>query len=81
MTNLPKLPNLKSGIKYPEMQVEEQFDAVKKTNPNEYILAIKTLLKDIKIYQECLEFQGYKLEKLETLDPDVIYAKKEIIIR
>lgn len=81
MINLPKLPKITPGVRYPEGQLEEQFDAVKKTNPNDYMREIKSLMKDINSYKECLELQGYSVKELETCDPDKVFAKKELIIR
>ena len=81
MTNLPKLPKVVPGVRYPDGQIETQVDAVMKTDPSAYIREVKKLVADIKEYQECLELQGYRLEKLVTLDPNEIYAKKVLIIR
>ena len=81
MTNLPKLPKVVSGVRYPDGQLESQINAVMKTDPSAYIREVKKLMADIKEYQECLEIQGYRLEKLESLDPNEIYAKKVLIIR
>lgn len=77
---LPILPKITPGIKYPPNQLEDQADVVKKTNPAEYIKEIKKLIVELKEYKQCLEFQGFSVEKLETLDEDKVFARKEVIV-
>jgi hypothetical protein len=82
MSNIPKMPKIKSGIKYPPGQLEDQFDAVMKTDPRQYLNKIKEYLSEIYDYKECLVAHGYSVSwDIHTLDPDTLSAKKEIIIR
>lgn len=80
MIKLPTIPIILKGVKYPSMELETQYDNVRKTNPKDYIRDIKYMIKIINEYRECLEYQGYKVENLETFDEDKIVAKKEVII-
>lgn len=59
MSNIPKIPKINSKIKYPPGQLEDQFDAVMKTNPQEYLNKIKEYLREIHDYKDCLVAHGY----------------------
>jgi hypothetical protein len=79
--NLPTLPKIAPGIKYPPGQLEGEFDTVLKTDPKLYLKEIKYMLRKIEEYRDCLGHHGYVLENIETLDKDKVIAKKVIIIR
>lgn len=81
MSNIPKIPTIRTGIKYPHGQLEDQINAVMKTDPRQYLNKIKEYLKEIHDYKACLEAHGYKVSwDIHTLDPNTLSAKKEIII-
>lgn len=79
--NLPTLPKIVPGIKYPPGQLEKEFDTVLKTDPKLYLKEIKNCLEKIEEYRDCLAHHGYVLENIETLDKDKVIAKKVIVIR
>ena len=82
MSNIPKMPKIKSGIKYPPGQLEDQFDAVMKTDPRQYLNKIKEYLSEIHDYKECLVAHGYSVSwDASTLNTESVLAKKEVIIR
>jgi hypothetical protein len=76
--DLPKVPKVQSGIKYPPYEIEAKLGKVENTLPESYMKAIKTLLAEVEEYRECLAYKGYSLHGLSV--ESNLYARKEIII-
>ncbi len=82
MMHLPKIPTVNSNVKYPAGQLEAQLDAVMRTNPQDYLKKIKEHLREIHDYKACLEAHGYSISlDTHTLNPEAVFAKKEVFIR
>jgi hypothetical protein len=83
MDKLPTFPKLKPGIRYDEIQLYEKVAKVNSTSPEQYIAKIKELLAEILDYKECLEYKKFDLcgIDLDKLNPENVFAKKELIIR
>jgi hypothetical protein len=77
--DLPKVPKVQSGIKYPPYEIEAKLGKVENTLPESYMKAIKTLLAEVEEYRECLAYKGYTLHGL-SVESD-LYARKETTIR
>lgn len=78
--HLSTMPKIIHGVKYPDGQLEAEFDKVLKTDPKLYLKEIKHMLQKIEEYRDCLAYHGYILENIETLDKDKVIAKKTVII-
>ena len=78
--HLPTIPKIIPGVKYLEGQLESELCTVSKTDPKLYLKEIKHMLQKIEEYRNCLAYQGYILENIETLDKDKVIAKKTVII-
>jgi hypothetical protein len=77
--DLPKVPKVQTGIKYPPYEIEAKLGKVENTLPESYMQAIKKLLSEIEEYRECLVYKGYTLHGL-SVESD-LYARKETTIR
>jgi hypothetical protein len=83
MEKLPIFPKLKVGIRYNEIDILETVSKVDSTPPEKYIAKIKELLGEILDYNECLSYKKFDLCGIDLvgLDPEMVFAKKEVIIR
>jgi hypothetical protein len=83
MEKLPTFPKLKSGIRYDEIGLYENVSRINSTAPEKYIAKIKELLGEILDYKECLSYKKFDLCGIDLvgLDPEMVFAKKELIIR
>jgi len=78
MTELPKMPGLDAGVKYPSGYLEECVNQIDKTPAQVYLDKIKELVADIDSYIACLRHKGFEIDG-NILKPGFQAIKKTII--
>lgn len=80
--NLPKVPTLMSGVRYPENEIQIAFSKVANTDARDYLLAIRQLSLLLNSLHEAVEYKGYEVVGFERIkEIEEIHLTRKITIK